>query len=158
MAAVQFSPHRLCDHLSARLAQARRSFLEPREQFVVELDLWAGLPGGRDAYDEVAVRLLPAGELAQQVRLGGEAWSVAETLPPDVGLGLDDPAPLPEAAECEIRPWWLPNLRAVGSTIVGLLGHGVAANLALDAQAKGLGEHLRARVVEVPPALLVAPR
>ena len=240
--------------------------------------LWAGLPGGRDAYDEVAVRplradrddpehtseavslltvavadhdqrrvdalsraavetalasypglyvtappgrasnvavfwptLLPAGELAQQVRLGGEAWTVAETLPPDVGLGLDDPAPLPEpgpatdggqrialgrlvgtrsgdkagnatlgvwarddetfawlsgfltverlaellpeAAECEIRPWWLPNLRAVGFTIVGLLGHGVAANLALDAQAKGLGEHLRARWVDVPDHL-----
>ena len=242
---------------------------------LAERALWAGLPGGRDTYDEVQVRLLradrddpastteavslltiavadadqrrvdalsraavetalasypglyvtappgrasnvavfwptllPAGELAQQVRLGEEDWTVAETLPSDVGVGLDDPAPLPEptsatddgqrlalgrlvgtrsgdkagnatlgvwardeetfawlsgfltverlrellpeAADCEIRPWWLPNLRAVGFTIVGLLGHGVAANLDLDAQAKGLGELLRARLVEVP--------
>ena len=245
---------------------------------LAERALWAGLPAGRDAYDEVEVRLLrgdrddparttdavslltvavadqdqgrvdalsraavetalasypglyvtappgrastvavfwptllPAGELAQQVQLGEQAWTCAETLPPDVGLGLDDPAPLPdpapapeggrrlplgrlvgtrsgdkagnatlgvwardeatfdwlsayltverlrtllpEAAGCEIRPWWLPNLRSVGFTIVGLLGHGVAANLALDAQAKGLGEHLRARDVDAPPSL-----
>jgi hypothetical protein len=242
---------------------------------LAEQALWAGLPGGRDAYDEVQVRLLradredptstteavslltiavadqdqravdalsraavetalasypglyvtappgrasaiavfwptllPAGELAQQVRLGEETWTVAETLPSDVSVGPEDPAPLPapahtadggqrvalgrlvgtrsgdkggnatlgvwarddetfawlsgyltaerlrtllpEAADCEIRPWWLPNLRSVGFTIVGLLGRGVAANLDLDAQAKGLGELLRARLVEVP--------
>jgi hypothetical protein len=246
---------------------------------LAERALWAGLPGDRDAYDEVIVRLLradrddptttteavslltiavadadqrkvdalsraavetalasypglyvtappgrastvavfwptllPAGELAQQVRLGEESWTVAETLPSDVGVGPGEPAPLPEAApdanggrrialgrlvgtrsgdkagnatlgawardeatfawlsgfltverlrellpetaDCEIRPWWLPNLRSVGFTIVGLLGHGVAANLDLDAQAKGLGEHLRARMVSVPPHLL----
>jgi hypothetical protein len=54
----------------------------------------------------------------------------------------------------ELRRWWLPNLRAAGATVVGLLGAGVAANLHLDAQAKGLGEFVRARHVDVPEALL----
>jgi hypothetical protein len=54
----------------------------------------------------------------------------------------------------ELRRWWLPNLRAAGATVVGLLGAGVAANLDLDAQAKGLGEFVRARHVDVPVALL----
>lgn len=39
-------------------------------------------------------------------------------------------------------------------TIVGLLGVCVAANHALDAQAQGLGEYVRAKVVEVPVELL----
>ena len=54
----------------------------------------------------------------------------------------------------ELRRWWLPNLRAVGVTVVGLLGLGVAANLGLDAQAKGLGEFVRARYADVPEELL----
>ena len=37
----------------------------------------------------------------------------------------------------------------------GILGWGVASNLRLDTQAKGLGELLRSRPVEVP-AVLVA--
>ncbi|MGV0739755.1 acyclic terpene utilization AtuA family protein [Mycobacterium syngnathidarum] len=61
---------------------------------------------------------------------------------------------LPQAAGLELRPWWLPNLRAAGVTIVGLLGRGVASNLNLDSQAKGLGEYLRARVVEIPRSVL----
>jgi hypothetical protein len=61
---------------------------------------------------------------------------------------------LPETAGLELRLWELPRLRACGVTIVGLLGDGVAANHALDGQAKALGEYLRAKVVEVPAALL----
>ncbi|WP_232662356.1 acyclic terpene utilization AtuA family protein [Pseudonocardia sp. TRM90224] len=53
----------------------------------------------------------------------------------------------------ELRPWWLPNLRAAGATVVGLLGAGVAANLDLDAQAKALGELVRARHVDIPTTL-----
>jgi hypothetical protein len=44
----------------------------------------------------------------------------------------------------------LPNLRAVGFTLVGLLEPGVEGNLELDAQAKGLGEYVRARHVPIP--------
>jgi hypothetical protein len=61
---------------------------------------------------------------------------------------------LPEAAGCDIRTWELPLLRACGATIVGLLGEGVAANLQMDSQAKGLGEYLRAKHIDVPIELL----
>ncbi len=61
------------------------------------------------------------------------------------------------AAETEgldVLRYELANLRAVNFVVVGLLGRGVAASTRLDAQAKGLGEYLRAKVVEVPTRLL----
>jgi hypothetical protein len=61
---------------------------------------------------------------------------------------------IPEARGLELRLWELPLLRACGVTIVGFLGHGVAANPALDSQGKGLGEYVRAKYKEVPVALL----
>jgi hypothetical protein len=61
---------------------------------------------------------------------------------------------LPEAAGCEMRLWELPRLRACGVTIIGLLGRGVAANPHLDSQAKGLGEYVRAKHMDMPTALL----
>jgi hypothetical protein len=48
----------------------------------------------------------------------------------------------------------LPNLRAVNFVVHGILGWGVASNLRIDTQAKGLGELLRARDVEVPAGLV----
>jgi len=50
----------------------------------------------------------------------------------------------------------LPNLRALNFVIVGLLGAGVAASTRPDPQAKGLGEYLRSRFVDVPVSLLTA--
>ena len=61
---------------------------------------------------------------------------------------------LPEAAELEIHRFELPNLAALNFVIVGLLGLGVAASARPDPQAKGLGEYLRSRLVDVPAALL----
>jgi hypothetical protein len=61
---------------------------------------------------------------------------------------------LPETAPLEVRRHELPNLWALNFVIVGLLGEGVASSLRPDAQAKSLGEWLRARVVEIPEALL----
>jgi hypothetical protein len=61
---------------------------------------------------------------------------------------------LPETARLEVRRYALPNLRALNFVIVGLLGEGVASSLRPDAQAKSLGEWLRARAVEIPEALL----
>jgi len=52
---------------------------------------------------------------------------------------------LPEAADLDIDVHGLPNLNAVNVVIRGLLGRGVADSTSLDPQAKGLGEHLRAR-------------
>ncbi|HXV92368.1 MAG TPA: acyclic terpene utilization AtuA family protein [Pseudonocardia sp.] len=59
----------------------------------------------------------------------------------------------PEAADLEIERFELPNLRALNVVVHGLLGEGVAASTRPDPQAKGLGEYLRSRVVEVPGAL-----
>jgi hypothetical protein len=42
----------------------------------------------------------------------------------------------------------------VNVVIHGLLGEGVAASTRQDPQAKGLGEWLRARSVDIPTALL----
>jgi hypothetical protein len=61
---------------------------------------------------------------------------------------------LPEAAGLPVRRYLLPNLRAVNFVIEGLLGEGVAAAARFDPQAKGLGEWLRARYLEVPEELL----
>jgi hypothetical protein len=88
----------------------------------------------------------------------------------NVGLWVRDPAAfgwlrgeltvariralLPEAAGLEIRRYELPNLAALNFVIVGLLGRGVAASARPDPQAKGLGEYLRSRLVDVPESLL----
>jgi len=61
---------------------------------------------------------------------------------------------LPEAAGLEMRRHDLPNLRAVNVVVVGLLGEGVASSVRPDPQAKGLGEYLRSRTLEIPVSLL----
>jgi hypothetical protein len=61
---------------------------------------------------------------------------------------------LPETAGLAIDRHRLPALRSLNFVIHGLLQEGVAASTRQDAQGKSLGEWLRARVVEVPAALL----
>jgi hypothetical protein len=61
---------------------------------------------------------------------------------------------LPEAADLAVRRWLLPHLHAVNFVVVGLLGSGVASSARPDPQAKGLGEYLRSRHVEIPLMLL----
>ncbi|HSV40357.1 MAG TPA: acyclic terpene utilization AtuA family protein, partial [Nocardioidaceae bacterium] len=61
---------------------------------------------------------------------------------------------LPEAAGLAVRRWALPNLNALNFVVVGLLGSGVAASARPDPQAKGLGEYLRSRDVDIPEVLL----
>jgi hypothetical protein len=61
---------------------------------------------------------------------------------------------LPELEPFEVTRHELPNLWAVNFVVHGILGWGVASNLRLDAQAKGLGELLRSRPVEVPRSLV----
>jgi len=51
----------------------------------------------------------------------------------------------------------LPNLLAVNVVVVGLLGRGVADSTSIDPQGKGLGEYLRAKVVDLPLALVGQP-
>ncbi|MDJ0317501.1 MULTISPECIES: acyclic terpene utilization AtuA family protein [Arthrobacter] len=61
---------------------------------------------------------------------------------------------LPETQSLEIQRHVLPNLHAVNFVIRGLLGEGVASNARFDAQAKALGEWLRARHLSIPEELL----
>lgn len=59
-------------------------------------------------------------------------------------------------AECEnlaIDRYRLPNLRGLNFVIHRFLGDGVASCLRLDGQAKGLGEYVRSRWVDVPENL-----
>lgn len=61
---------------------------------------------------------------------------------------------LPETAELVVERYEFANLRALNFVIHGLLDRGVAHTSRVDPQAKGLGEHLRARIVEIPRELL----
>ncbi len=61
---------------------------------------------------------------------------------------------VPEAADLDVRRFELPNLHALNFVIVGLLGEGVASSTRPDPQAKGLGEYLRSRPVDVPVRLV----
>ncbi|MGW5309205.1 acyclic terpene utilization AtuA family protein [Nocardia thailandica] len=61
---------------------------------------------------------------------------------------------LPETAELTVTRHVLPNLRAVNFIVSGLLGKGVAYQARFDPQAKGLGEWLRSRHLDIPVELL----
>ncbi|WP_067721232.1 acyclic terpene utilization AtuA family protein [Nocardia yamanashiensis] len=61
---------------------------------------------------------------------------------------------LPETAKLPVTRHVLPNLRALNFIVEGLLGEGVAYQARFDPQAKGLGEWLRARHVDIPVELL----
>ncbi|WP_313676316.1 acyclic terpene utilization AtuA family protein [Mycolicibacterium sp.] len=61
---------------------------------------------------------------------------------------------LPEAGELTVTRHLLPSIRAVNFVIDGILGRGVAYQARFDPQAKGLGEWLRSRHVDIPLDLL----
>ncbi|HTQ20645.1 acyclic terpene utilization AtuA family protein [Mycobacterium sp.] len=61
---------------------------------------------------------------------------------------------LPETADLAVTRHVLPNLRAVNFVIEGILGQGVAYQARFDPQAKGLGEWLRSRHVDIPERFL----
>jgi hypothetical protein len=75
------------------------------------------------------------------------AW-LAQTLTVDALRAL-----LPETAKLTVSRHVLPNLRAVNFIVEGLLGEGVAYQARFDPQAKGLGEWLRARHIDIPVEL-----
>jgi len=62
---------------------------------------------------------------------------------------------LPETAGLDIERYELANVQALNFVVRGLLGEGVAATTRPDAQAKSLGEFLRARTVELPSVLVL---
>ncbi|GAB1822537.1 acyclic terpene utilization AtuA family protein [Herbidospora sp. RD11066] len=69
-----------------------------------------------------------------------ESWLTADRLP----------ELLPEVAGLRVERFVFPKLLAVNFVVHGLLGRGVAASPLMDAQAKALGERLRAIPVPLP--------
>ncbi len=63
---------------------------------------------------------------------------------------------IPEAATLKVERHPLPNLLSINFVVAGLLGDGVAASTRSDPQAKSFGEYLRAKLVDIPRALLAA--
>jgi hypothetical protein len=61
---------------------------------------------------------------------------------------------LPETADLTVTRHLLPNLWAVNFVIEDILGQGVAYQARFDPQAKGLGEWLRSRHVDIPERFL----
>ncbi|MDG5768499.1 acyclic terpene utilization AtuA family protein [Mycolicibacterium fortuitum] len=61
---------------------------------------------------------------------------------------------LPETADLPVTRHLLPNLRAVNFVIEGILGQGVAYQARFDPQAKGLGEWLRSRHLDIAEELI----
>ena len=64
---------------------------------------------------------------------------------------------LPETAGLPITRHLFPRLRAVNFVIDGILGQGVAYQARFDPQAKGLGEWLRSRHIDIPITILEEP-
>ena len=60
---------------------------------------------------------------------------------------------LPEAENLTVTRHVLPHLKAVNFVIEGILGQGVASQARFDPQAKGLGEWLRSRHIDIPETL-----
>ena len=61
---------------------------------------------------------------------------------------------LPETADLAVTRHLLPNIWAVNFVIDGILGKGVAYQARFDPQAKGLGEWLRSRHIDIPEEFL----
>ena len=61
---------------------------------------------------------------------------------------------LADTAEFDIDRYDLPNLHALNFYIHGILGEGVSSSVRIDGQAKTMGEYLRAKIIEVPAALV----
>jgi len=122
---------------------------------------------GRSLAATGATRRLPLGTIvhARSGDKGGDAnvgvWAMDAAARPDRVAWLLElmtvervKALLPEAADLDVEVFALPNLGGLNVVLHGLLGEGVASSSRFDPQAKGLGEWLRSRHVDVPEALL----
>ncbi|WP_297006322.1 acyclic terpene utilization AtuA family protein [uncultured Corynebacterium sp.] len=108
--------------------------------------------GDKGGSANIGVWLRPdAAPDAPAVRAAAYAWLLA-TLTPDRIRDL-----LPETADLGIAVYPLPRLHAVNIVIRDILGHGVAHGARFDPQAKGLGEWLRSRCLDIPPAFATGP-
>ena len=120
-------------------------------------------PGPRGATTDRPTQRVPLGRVvgARSGDKGGNAnvgfWARTDEAAAWLLSWLDEAAfrlLLPEADGLAVQVHPFANLRAVNVVVIGLLGEGVAAGTRFDPQAKGLGEYLRSRYVDVPTTLL----
>jgi hypothetical protein len=148
-AAVEVRPHLLSESPVTWEAPAHRSADVPAGDVVsVPLGRIAGARSGDKGGAANVGVWIPVGV---PDRDAAYSW-LMDLLTPDRVREL-----LPEAALLGVDVHPLPNLHAINIVIHGLLGRGVAENARSDPQAKGLGEHLRARLVDIPADLLPSP-
>jgi hypothetical protein len=116
----------------------------PKAADLVTVPLWV-LIGGR------------SGDKGGDANVGlwADTESVADWLRDSFGVAQFKEA-LPESAPFEVSRYPLDNLRAVNFVVHGILGWGVASNLRLDTQAKGMAERLRSHAVVVPAHLVAS--
>ncbi|AXQ30596.1 DUF1446 domain-containing protein [Solimonas sp. K1W22B-7] len=116
------------------------------------------VPGG-DTREEALGRIFGArsGDKAGNANLGVWARNDAAYAWLEQNLTVGKLAELmPEAREYRVERHALANIRSLNFVFKGLLGEGVAASTRLDAQAKSLGEYLRALRMDIPLSLLDA--
>ncbi|MFE2996014.1 acyclic terpene utilization AtuA family protein [Nocardia sp. NPDC059246] len=123
---------------------------------VTEPELPQALPAGATTRAPLgAIALARSGDKGGNANIGvwvrtEEQWRwLVHTLTVDELRRL-----LPETAALPVTRHVLPNLRALNFIVEGLLGEGVAYQARFDPQAKGLGEWLRARYLDIPAELL----
>ncbi|MFC4126190.1 acyclic terpene utilization AtuA family protein [Nocardia rhizosphaerae] len=146
---------------TAVLADGTRVAIEPATETAVlepvpEPELPAGLPPSETSRVPLGtIALARSGDKGGDANIGvwvrtDAQWRwLVHTLTVDKLQEL-----LPETAELTVTRHVLPNLRAVNFIISGLLGKGVAYQARFDPQAKGLGEWLRSRHIDLPTELL----
>jgi hypothetical protein len=115
-------------------------------------------PGSSDTPVTVPLWVLVGGRSGDKggdanVGLWADSDDVAHWLLQSFGVDQLKSA-LPEVAQYQVSRYPLPNLGAVNFVVHGILGWGVASNLRLDTQAKGLAELLRSRDVVVQSTLV----
>jgi acyclic terpene utilization AtuA family protein len=149
--------------------------LDNGDRVVIEPTTWTSRPGVRDEIDPMRVELsgsagptrgtmrAPLGTVAgaRSGDKGGNAnvgvWVETDAAYHWLARGLTVEKfkeLLPETKEYDVERFGLANIRALNFVVHGLLGEGVAAGTRQDPQAKGLGEWLRARHVNIPVALV----
>ena len=100
-------------------------------------------------FEEDLLHYMKAGQPGIWVRTDDEFAWLAHALTVETLKAM-----LPEAEHLAVTRHVFPNLRAVNFVIEGILGQGVAYQARFDPQAKGLGEWLRARQLDIPEELL----
>lgn len=143
--------------VTVRVAHSRKSATADPADRVTAVALPAPPPADADAVQ------VPLGRVcgARSGDKGGNANVGLWTATPEAYAWLAEylsverfRALVPEAAGLDVKRYRFDNLSALNFVVVGLLGRGVADSTRSDPQAKGFGEYIRAKVVDVPASLL----